>query len=152
MQRARAMGLVRPLCVDSRLSGHRGCSVARAVSCLVVVLPTRGRSSAVAGKGGAGVGRRVTGPHPPRVRTGEWWRRRQNGLIALIAVGVCGAMVLSATNAAFTATTTNGANSFGAGTVALSDDDSGNALFNLSGLKPGDSMNQCITVSYTGSL
>src|SRR3954465_10288533 len=79
-------------------------------------------------------------------------RRRQNGLIALVAVAVSGALVLSATNAAFTATTTNPGNTFGAGTVALSDDDSGNALFNLSNLKPGDTTTQCITVTYTGSL
>jgi hypothetical protein len=65
---------------------------------------------------------------------------------------VSGALVLSATNAAFTATTTNPGNTLAAGTVALSDDDAGNALFNLSNLKPGDTTTQCITVSYTGSL
>jgi predicted ribosomally synthesized peptide with SipW-like signal peptide len=101
------------------------------------------------------VGRRVSvGTRRSRLRSGVvgWLRRRQNGLIALVAVAVSGALVLSATNAAFTATTTNPGNAFAAGTVALADDDAGNALFDLSNLKPGDSTSQCITVSYTGSL
>jgi hypothetical protein len=101
------------------------------------------------------VGRRVvTGTRRARLRSGVvvWVRRRQNGLIALVAVAVSGALVLSATNAAFTATTINPGNAYAAGTVTLSDNDAGTAMFNPSNLKPGDSYSSCIQVSYTGSL
>jgi len=58
-----------------------------------------------------------------------------------------------ASNAAFTATTTNGAQSFSTGSVAISDNDGGSGvLFTVSGLKPGSTGTACITVSYTGSL
>src|SRR4051812_33817710 len=98
------------------------------------------------------MGRQVARARARRSRLSAWMRQRQNALIGLVAVGVSGALVLSATNAAFTATTTNPGNAFAAGTVALSDDDAGNALFTLSNLKPGDSTTQCITVTYTGTL
>src|SRR4051812_21089686 len=102
------------------------------------------------------MGRRVAVARARRVRLGGrlpgWLRRRQNGLIALVAVLVSGALVLSATNAAFTATTTNPGNAYAAGTVTLSDNDSGTAMFNPANLKPGDSYSSCITVAYTGTL
>src|SRR3954463_2091596 len=107
-----------------------------------------GRWCEVSRRGAAGRARRAR--LHPRIVSGL--RRRQNGLIALVAVAVSGALVLSATNAAFTATTTNPGNAAAAGTVALSDDDAGNALFALSNLKPGDTTTECITVTYTGSL
>jgi hypothetical protein len=62
------------------------------------------------------------------------------------------AMVWQASNAAFTASTTNGPNTFSAGTVALTDNDSGTALFNASNLKPGSTGTACIRVTYSGSL
>jgi hypothetical protein len=98
-----------------------------------------------------GVGRRTT-TRPRRSRLPGWLRRRQNGLIALVAVLISGALVLSATNAAFTATTTNPGNAFAAGTVTLTDNDSGATMFSPSNLKPGESYSSCITVTYSGSL
>lgn len=56
-----------------------------------------------------------------------------------------------ASNAAFTSTTANGANSFSTGSVVISSNP-GSALFNLTGLKPGDTGAACITVTYSGSL
>src|SRR4051794_24363952 len=113
-------------------------------------VPTsRPEESALSAEGGVAVRSRRA---RPRSRLVGWLRRRQNGLIGLVSVAACGALILNATNAAFTATTTNPGNAFAAGTVALSDDDSGTALFSLSNLKPGDSTTQCITVTYTGSL
>jgi hypothetical protein len=102
------------------------------------------------------VGQRVAVARSRRQPRGSgvsgWLRRRQNGLIAVVAVLASGALVLSATNAAFTATTTNPGNTYAAGTVTLTDNDAGSAMFTPSNLKPGDSYSSCITVSYTGSL
>ncbi len=61
-------------------------------------------------------------------------------------------LVVGGSRAAFNSTTSNGSNSFAAGTVVLSDDDAGSVMFNLSGMKPGDTATKCINVSYTGSL
>ena len=75
----------------------------------------------------------------------------------MLAIGV--ALLLTvvliavrATTAAFTSTTANAANSWSAGTVALTDDDSGTAMFAATAMAPGDSVTRCITVSYSGSV
>jgi predicted ribosomally synthesized peptide with SipW-like signal peptide len=98
------------------------------------------------------VGRRGAGGRTRLSRGCGWLSRRQNGVIALVAVGISAALVLTATNAAFTATTTNPGNTFAAGSVALSDDDNGSAMFSTGNLKPGDSETHCILVSYSGTL
>lgn len=47
----------------------------------------------------------------------------------------------------------NGDNSFQAGTVTLSDDDAGSAMFSLTGMKPTDAaVSRCILVTYGGSV
>lgn len=62
-------------------------------------------------------------------------------------------MIWRASGAAFTATTTNSGNSFGTGTVILSDNNgSAAALINVSNLKPGSTGSACMRVIYTGSL
>lgn len=53
---------------------------------------------------------------------------------------------------AFSAKASNGPNSFSVGTVNLSDDDAGSALFAVRNLKPGSTGSQCIAVISTGSL
>lgn len=63
-----------------------------------------------------------------------------------------GGIVWSASQAAFTATTQNQGASFAAGTVVLSDDDSGSAMFAAGDLGPGDSTTRCLTVRYDGTL
>ena len=56
------------------------------------------------------------------------------------------------TYSAFSATTANSGNNITAGTVVLGDNDSGSAMYNVTNAKPGDSVQQCIKVNYTGSL
>ena len=67
---------------------------------------------------------------------------------ALLLVGL---LVIGTSRAAFFDTTQNTGNSFSTGTVAISDDDSGSAMFSASGLVPGDSVTECITVQYDGT-
>ncbi len=66
---------------------------------------------------------------------------------------VAAMLVWQTSHAAFTAQTTNGPNSFAAGQVSLSDNDgnTGTGMFTLTGLnalKPGDSVERCIRVTY----
>lgn len=68
------------------------------------------------------------------------------------ALVLSSAMVWQASHSAFNATTSNGSNSWSGGTVSLSDDDSGSAMFSATGLKPNDTASKCILVTYGGSL
>lgn len=81
---------------------------------------------------------------------------RTGGRLVVLAVllGLLGSGVLvwQSSRAAFTATTSNDTNSWAAGTVSVSDDDSGSAMFTATGLAPGDTASRCVTVTYTGSL
>lgn len=82
-------------------------------------------------------------------------RRRSLAVPLALLVGLLGsgALVWQGTAAVFTATTTNGSNSWTAGSISLSDDDGGSsALFTATGLVPADTDSNCITVTYTGSL
>jgi hypothetical protein len=74
--------------------------------------------------------------------------------LGAVAAGllVMSLLVVTGSRAAFNATTSNDTNSFAAGTVVLSDDDAGSVMFNLAGMKPGDTSTKCVNVSYTGSL
>ncbi len=82
------------------------------------------------------------------------WRWRMPALISgvLCAVLVAASLVIVRTNAAFTAATNNSTNAWTSGTVVIGDDDSGSALFSVSGLLPGDTGTRCIRVLYTGSI
>lgn len=81
-------------------------------------------------------------------------RRQRPGIAVLIPLALLAssAVVYQASNAAFTATTANPANSWASGTVALTDNDSGAALFTASGLKPGSTGTKCMVVTYSGTL
>jgi hypothetical protein len=71
--------------------------------------------------------------------------------VSMLAVG----SVWSSSYAAFTATTSNDADSWQAGTVTLADDATGSALFstaNAGNIAPGGAGEKCITVEYGGSL
>jgi hypothetical protein len=74
--------------------------------------------------------------------------------LGAVAVGllVMSLLVVTGSRAAFTASTANGSNTFTAGTVTLADDDAGSVMFNLTGMKPGDTATKCVNVTYTGSL
>lgn len=72
------------------------------------------------------------------------------GLFAMLFVSV---VATRASMSAFSDTTENSSNQWTAGSVTLTDNDSGVALFdNLTNLTPGDSEVDCIEVTYSGSL
>jgi Camelysin metallo-endopeptidase len=82
--------------------------------------------------------------------------RREGGrrlalAVVPLAIVVSGAFVYQASNAAFVATTSSTA-SFATGTVTLSNNAPAGVLFNVTGMKPGDSNNACVNVTYSGSL
>lgn len=81
-------------------------------------------------------------------------RAARIGFLAAPFLGLAVAVLLvwQSSYAAFSATTTNGTNNWAAGSVALSDNDTGTALFNPSGLVPGSTGARCIAVTSTGSL
>jgi hypothetical protein len=73
--------------------------------------------------------------------------------LAMVAsLGFVSVLVMTSSRAAFVDTTDNSSNRFQAGTVELSDDDTGSVLFDVSDLAPGESRSNCIRVGYTGSL
>lgn len=78
--------------------------------------------------------------------------KRRKLLLTLVVLGALGSVAGWATFSAFSATTTNTGNSFAAGTVAISDNDAGGAMYNVSNREPGDTAVACIKVTYTGSL
>jgi hypothetical protein len=94
----------------------------------------------------------------------EKGRRRRRGwvlptVVTAVLAGVLGSgvMVWKASEAAFSGTTVNPANSWAAGSVTLTDDDGGNnnsssAMFTATGLKPGAGTSRCIKVTYGGSI
>jgi hypothetical protein len=78
--------------------------------------------------------------------------RKEKGLLSLLLIGVLGTVAGLGVFGAFSSTTSNPNNEFAAGTVAISDNDSNTAMYNVSNQKPGDSVTRCIRVTYTGSL
>ena len=83
--------------------------------------------------------------------------RRARARLATV-VSATGALLLAVTvvwqsaSAGFTDPTAPVRVTVGSGTVSLSDNDSGTALFSVAGLKPGDSVpKRCITVTSTGT-
>jgi hypothetical protein len=80
----------------------------------------------------------------------------------IAAVLLSSGVIFAASYSAFTATTSNAADNWSVGSVVLADDDSGAAMFTSgtvgtgqvsgAGLKPGQSVQNCIKVTYTGSL
>jgi len=77
---------------------------------------------------------------------------RNFALTALIA-GLAASAASFGVFSAFSATTSNRGNSFEAGSVAIGDNDGDSApLYAESNQKPGDPVQRCIEVSYTGTL
>lgn len=77
---------------------------------------------------------------------------RLAALGVVVGVLLSGALVLRDTSAAFTGVTENAVNAWAAGSVALTDDDAGAALFAATDLLPGSTGQRCLTVTYTGTL
>ena len=78
--------------------------------------------------------------------------RTRNVLLTLLTVGVIGSLAGLAVFSAFSSTTTNPNNRITAGTVTLADNDSGAAMYDISGASPTQVIEKCIKVTYTGSL
>lgn len=72
----------------------------------------------------------------------------------LVTAGIVASSLIMwrSSDAAFTATTSNGSDSFSTGSVVIADNDSGTALFNLTNMKPGATGSACIRVTYSGTL
>jgi hypothetical protein len=78
--------------------------------------------------------------------------RKQKLLLSTLVGGVlCGLTTLGVFGL-FSATTQNAGNEISTGTVAISDNDLGSALYTVTGAKPGDTVSKCIKTTYTGSL
>jgi predicted ribosomally synthesized peptide with SipW-like signal peptide len=78
--------------------------------------------------------------------------RTKTILRSLLAIGAAGALAGFGTFSAFSSSTENPGNQIASGTVVLSDNDSGSALYDVSGAKAGDTVDRCITVTYSGDL
>lgn len=65
---------------------------------------------------------------------------------------VSGLLVWQSSYAAFSASTSNPTSNWTSGTVALTDDDAGTAMFTASALKPGATGTKCIVVTSSGNL
>ena len=72
-------------------------------------------------------------------------------LLALVLAAAAG-WTAGAARSAFSASTATSGSTVTAGTVDLEDDDDTTALYSISGMKPGDSVQRCLRVRYTGSL
>ena len=78
-------------------------------------------------------------------------RNRRIG-VSMAAVLLVGVLVVTASSAAFSDTTDNSGNTWSAGTVILTDDDLGSAMFAVSDMAPLASVTECIVVTYSGTL
>lgn len=78
--------------------------------------------------------------------------RTRKLLATLATVGTLGSLAAYAAFSAFSSSTTNPGNNVSTGTVVLSDNDAGAALYNLTNQAPNNVVQRCIKVSYTGSL
>jgi hypothetical protein len=79
-------------------------------------------------------------------------RKRTKVALSALAVGALGSLVVLSAYGLFTATTQNSGNEITSGTVQFADNDAGSALYNVTGVRPGDITTRCIKVTYTGSL
>lgn len=85
-------------------------------------------------------------------RGGRGISRRIKVALSALVVGVLGGFATLGVYGLFTATSQNAGNEISSGTVELADNDAGVALYNATGLRPGDSITRCIKTTYTGSL
>lgn len=73
--------------------------------------------------------------------------------VGAVVVGILASSTLmwQSSRAAFNATTSNSTNTFGAGTVTITNN-TGSAMFTATSLRPGSTATVCMGVEYTGSL
>ncbi len=77
---------------------------------------------------------------------------RGGSVVVALALVISSLLIYRASYAAFSTTTENHGNTFSAGALGLSDNDSNTAIFNATNLVPGSSGSSCITVTYTGTI
>lgn len=68
-------------------------------------------------------------------------------IVTPLAVLIAAGLIWQSSYSAFTGTTRNSGNNWATGSVALSDDDSGSARFQASGMVPGETDTKCIKVT-----
>lgn len=74
-------------------------------------------------------------------------------LASAFTIGLFGTIAGGGTWSAFNEISQNPGNSYTAGTVTITDDDSGAAMFNgLTNVKPADTLTRCIRVNYAGTI
>lgn len=71
---------------------------------------------------------------------------------SLLVAAAVSISIMQYSRSAFSSTTANSANSWATGSVVLSDDDTGTAMFSASNLTAGQSVVKCIAVTYSGTL
>jgi hypothetical protein len=81
-------------------------------------------------------------------RVSKWMKLALSALV----VGVLGSFATLGVYGVWSATTQNSGNELSSGTVELSDNDSGAALYNATGIRPGETFTRCIKTTYAGSL
>lgn len=75
----------------------------------------------------------------------------RNLLASVVVLGVLVAAVGAAIFSAYTSVSSNDGNTFTAGEINLTDNDSGSALFNVAGFTPGDTFVKCIQLNYAST-
>jgi hypothetical protein len=78
--------------------------------------------------------------------------KRTKIALSMLVLGVLGSFAALGVYGVFTATTQNAGNEISSGTVEFSDNDSGSALYSVTGVRPAESITRCIKTIYTGSL
>ena len=78
--------------------------------------------------------------------------RTKSLLRSLLVIGAAGALAGFGTFSAFSSSTENPGNQIATGNVVLGDNDAGSALYSVTGAKAGDTVDRCITVTYSGDL
>ena len=78
--------------------------------------------------------------------------RTKSLLRSLLVIGAAGALAGFGTFSAFSSSTENPGNQIATGTVVLADNDSGSALYSVTGAEAGTTVDRCITVTYSGNL
>lgn len=84
---------------------------------------------------------------------------QQTAIVSITRLAAIGAALLmltvltvSRSQAAFTSSAANSANSFSTGNVTITDDDAGTALFAATTMSPGSPIINCIALTYTGTV
>jgi hypothetical protein len=79
-------------------------------------------------------------------------RGRWKVALSLLVIGLLSSAVTLGVYGLFSATAQNSGNEITSGTVSFTDNDAGAALYNVSSIRPGETVSSCIKVTYGGSI